>query len=754
MEISPAESALFSWAFRPLPAFGLLVAAILYWRGWERLSKQLPVRFPAERLWSFLAGLAVIYVAIASPLDAFAGWLLTVHMVQHLLLTMAAPPLLLLGSPLLPLLGGLPRGVAGTGLGPFLSAPALRRFGRFLVHPLFAGPLFMLSNVLWHAPGPYETALRSQGWHEAEHACFLITAILFWWPVIQPWPSRPVWPRWAMIPYLLAADLQNTALSAFLSFYEGVLYPTYAAAPRISGLTAADDQAAAGAVMWVPGSIAFLLPVAIIAIKYLSPRRGNVLPASTSVPRSPIVRKPFDLLRTPVIGAVMRRPHFRRTIQAALFVAAIAVAADGLLGPQVAVMNLGGVLPWTYWRGLTVVALLVAGNLFCMACPFTLARDLGRRILPAAARWPRALRTKWLAAGILAAFFWAYECFALWNSPWWTAWIILGYFAGAVVVDGTFSGASFCKYVCPIGQFQFVASLAAPLEVGVREPDVCASCRTHDCLRGNGIQRGCELRLFLPRKSGNMDCTFCLDCIKACPQDNVGILAVPPGRDLVYDPRRSSVWQFARRPDLAALVLVFVFAAFASSGAMVAPVVRWGDLLRESLGDAAASALTTMVFFGVVLALPAVLAAACAVAGTRLSGTGGRWREVACGFSAALAPLGFGMWVAHFVFHLLAGSGTALPVVRRVVRDLGIPAGPPEWNVSTLVFAGLPGLQILLLDAGCLLSLWILWRKSKAIAPTRAWRLFLPWLILAIALYAAGIWILFQPMEMRGTLIR
>ena len=754
MEFSPAVSALFSWRFEPLPAIGLLLAAIFYWRGWARLSAQLPSRFSVERLLSFLAGLTVVYVAIASPLDAFAGWLLTVHMVQHLLLTMVAPPLLLLGNPLLPVLSGLPRGVAGTALGPFLTAPPLHRFGRFLVYPLFAGPLFMLSNVAWHTPTLYEMALRSRGWHVAEHACFLFTAVLFWWPVVQPWPMRPAWPRWAMAPYLLAADLQNTILSGFLSFSEGVFYPTYAAAPRISSLSAVDDQAAAGAVMWVPGSIVFLLPLAIIFIQYLSPHHKPAPPVCKIPHKVPPPRRPFDLLRAPVIGPMMRWRHFRRTVQAILFLTAIAVIADGLLGPQVAVMNLAGVLPWTYWRGLTVVALLVAGNLFCMACPFTFVRDLGRRLFPEAGRWPRQLRSKWLAVGLLAAYFWAYDFFHLWNSPWWAAWIILAYFVGAALVDGFFRGASFCKYLCPIGQFHFVSSLASPLEVRVREPDVCAACRTHDCLRGNAFQRGCELQLFQPRKSGNMDCTFCLDCIKACPQDNVGILAVTPGLDLLNDPRRSSVWQYARRPDLAALVLVFVFAAFVNSGGMVVPVLRWEESLRDALGSSAASVLMALMFFGMILIVPGLLAATCALLGTWLAGIVGRWRAVACGFSAALAPLGFGMWLAHFVFHFLAGSFTALPVVQRIARDLGATNAPPQWNVSSLAFVALPGLQILLLDAGCLLSLWILWSKAKDLAPHRALRLFLPWLLLVAALYAIGIWIIFQPMEMRGTLIR
>ena len=100
--------------------------------------------------------------------------------------------------------------------------------------------------------------------------------------MIQPWPSRARRPRWAMIPYLLLADLQNTALSAFLIFCDRVVYPTYATAPHIFGMSALEDQAAAGAIMWVPGSVAFLIPLVVISIRLMNPSCGAVGPSAPS----------------------------------------------------------------------------------------------------------------------------------------------------------------------------------------------------------------------------------------------------------------------------------------------------------------------------------------------------------------------------------------------------------------------------------------------------------------------------------------
>ena len=105
-----------------------------------------------------------------------------------------------------------------------------------------------------------------------EHACFFLTSIIFWWPVVQPWPSRPQWPRWAMVPYLFVGDLQNTILSAILVFSDRVLYPSYAQIPRLFGLSAQADQAASGAIMWVLGGFAYVFPAVIIAINCLSKR--------------------------------------------------------------------------------------------------------------------------------------------------------------------------------------------------------------------------------------------------------------------------------------------------------------------------------------------------------------------------------------------------------------------------------------------------------------------------------------------------
>ncbi|MBV8828079.1 MAG: cytochrome c oxidase assembly protein, partial [Acidobacteriaceae bacterium] len=485
--------ALTSWALEPGPCFLLACAAAIYIRGWLRIRRLYRSEHDVQRLVAFLAGLATVFVATESPLDAFDYLYLSAHMTQHLLLMMIAPPLILLGHPTVPVLRGLPKNVVKEALAPFLHWDLLKRVFRFLTTPAVAWLLFAISTIGWHVPAAYELALASPFWHAVEHTSFFWTGILFWWPIVRPIRGRSKWPEWIGIPYLLFADLVNTALSAFFVFSGRLLYPSYSTV-QMAGLDARNDQVLAGAIMWVPGSLIYLVPAIVLAMRVLSgPRQDR--------------RSRGELVRRQRANVSLKRLHapaWRRAAQSAMLLAAVAIVSDGFAGPQIAPVNMAGVLPWIHWRALSIVALLVVGNLFCMACPFTLVRDWGRKFLPAATRWPRALRNKWVPAALFVIFLWAYEAFSLWDSPAATAWIILGYFAAALAVDGLFRGASFCKYVCPIGQFHFVASLISPKEVAVRKQTICESCKTHDCIRGNKHARGCELYLFQPKKAGNL----------------------------------------------------------------------------------------------------------------------------------------------------------------------------------------------------------------------------------------------------------
>jgi ferredoxin len=430
-----------------------------------------------------------------------------------------------------------------------------------------------------------------------------------------------------------------------------------------------------------------------------------------------------------------------------MLLVAIGVMADGFFGPQIGPLNLAGVLPWIHWRTFSVLALLMIGNLFCMACPFTLVRDMGRFVLPARLRWPRWLRTKWLPSALLLIYLWAYEAFGLWDSPWLTAWIIASYFTAALVIDGVFRGASFCKYVCPIGQFHFIGSLVSPGEIRVRSGKVCQSCRTHDCIRGNEHVRGCELYLFQPKKAGSLDCTFCLDCVKACPHDNVALLPTVPARTLITDPYRSSLGRLSKRSDLAVLALLIVFGAFVNAAGMISPVMMREHGWHARLGPHTMPIILGAFVIAGALVLPLATVFMCGLL-NQLAPVDTTVSDIVRRFVFALVPLGFAMWVAHLLYHFAIGWNAAWPVVERAIT------GAMIFFPTVAIPAWLTSAQLLALDAGLLLTLYVSWRVAMQSAGRvrAALGLLAPWASVACGLYAAGVWILLQPMQMRGML--
>jgi cytochrome c oxidase assembly factor CtaG len=256
-----------------LVSLSLLLSGVMYARGWARLRHRLPHRFGWPQLLCFMAGLDLIFVALVSPLDAWAGRSLLGHMAQHLILMIVAPPLIWLGAPLAPLLRGLPRPLAQILTVSVITWPPLRRLSGALTHPAVGWGAFVVATWAWHVPAMYELALRSDAWHHVEHVCFLLTALLFWWPVVQPWPSRSRWPRWAMVPYLLLAEVQGTVLAAFFTFAGRPLYRTYADIE--GGVRALQDQVAAGVLMWGLGSLAFLVPAGCLVMRLLAPSEAT-----------------------------------------------------------------------------------------------------------------------------------------------------------------------------------------------------------------------------------------------------------------------------------------------------------------------------------------------------------------------------------------------------------------------------------------------------------------------------------------------
>lgn len=234
-------------------------AGLLYGAGVRRARRRRPGAWPVRRTLAFAAGLVAVLAALASPLAWRAETLLSAHMLQHLLLTLVAAPLVVLGAPLSLALQALrerPRA---------RLARAIRsRPGRIVTHPLVAWTAFAATLLATHLTGLYDLAVRNAAVHGIEHVAYIATALLFWLPVLGTNPVRKLHGWLGRTLYLLLAMPPMSAVSAVLVYADAARYPSYAASARELGVSALADQRVAGAYMWVFGSL--LMVAATVAV--------------------------------------------------------------------------------------------------------------------------------------------------------------------------------------------------------------------------------------------------------------------------------------------------------------------------------------------------------------------------------------------------------------------------------------------------------------------------------------------------------
>ncbi len=476
----------------------------------------------------------------------------------------------------------------------------------------------------------------------------------------------------------------------------------------------------------------------------------------------------FDLLRVPGLGWLLRWRWGRLALQLPMLALALVLVYDGLTGAPLASQNIATVSVWIHYRGLVMLALLLVGNLFCMACPFTLPRTLARRLSGRGRRWPRVLRNKWLAVGVFVLYLWLYEALDLWASPALTAWLVIGYFGAAFVLEALFAESPFCKYVCPLGTFNFLASSISPLQITARSADVCRTCVGKECINGSTQTLGCGLELFVPQIKRNLDCTFCLDCARACPHDNVALAARRPLSEFIPialtlpaaatpQPRRlASPWP--RRWDTAFLALVFAFAGLTNAFGMTPPVYALAAALSQALGTQSEALILALIFGVFMLLLPAALGLGAAWL-SRRAGAGRQQRPesslraIFARYAPTVLPLAFAIWFAHYWFHFASGALTIVPVMQAFLIDHGVTVlgRQPNWTLGPIMSDDAAFLLMLAaLAVGYLASLYGLSRTAAAEGNARARPAMLPWLGLWTALALAALLVFSWPMEMRG----
>ena len=265
------KAVLASWQWRPDVALVVAGLAAVYVTGWCRLRRRKPKAVRPWRLALYLCGLAAIILALLSPLDTFAPWLFTLHMVEHQLLTMVAPPLLLLANPLPVVLWALPRSPRHA-LGRLLARGALVRRGfRRLTWMPVTWVLYMVILWSWHLPGPYQAALQDDVLHNGQHLSFFASALLFWWPLINPAPRlHGHIPYGFRIVYVIAAVVPVSLPTMSIAlFARQAFYPHYETVPRLWGLTALQDQITGWVLMGTVDGLIYMIAFLLLFARML-----------------------------------------------------------------------------------------------------------------------------------------------------------------------------------------------------------------------------------------------------------------------------------------------------------------------------------------------------------------------------------------------------------------------------------------------------------------------------------------------------
>jgi putative copper resistance protein D len=255
---------LLAWSFNPSVTVLLAAAAVLYLQGRRRLVAG-GVDWPAQRTACFLAGLGALALALLSPVEAYDTVLFSVHVVQHMLLTMAAAPLLVMGAPVTLALRAT-RGRTRRRLVRVLHSPPVRVVG----HPLVAWVLFTLSLYALYFSPLFDRSLRDPLVHDLVHLHFLAVGLLFWWPVVGIDPTRWRLPHVARLLFVFLMVPFHAFLGVAILNSGRLLAPSLASFGRSWGPTPLADQQAGGAILWGAGDLIALAAVLGILISWAS----------------------------------------------------------------------------------------------------------------------------------------------------------------------------------------------------------------------------------------------------------------------------------------------------------------------------------------------------------------------------------------------------------------------------------------------------------------------------------------------------
>lgn len=508
----------------------------------------------------------------------------------------------------------------------------------------------------------------------------------------------------------------------------------------------------------------------------------------------PITQQPrgFDVFSLPGLRRLVRWKYARLAFQLPLLILTLFVLIDGFTGNQLAPRNIATTSIWLHYRGFVVIALAMFGNAFCAACPLMLTRGITRKLenlLSKKLEFPKQLKNKVFVTAFLLFYFFSYEYFNLWASPWLTAWLVVGYFSAALVIDTFFPAGTFCRYICPLGNFNFVMATASPTQITAIDHDVCRACKHKPCLQGrytqelrdrrqkakgsptslplqtngknqvafiplntithpngSGFFPGCETELFVPTIQSNMDCTYCFNCVRACPYDNVALNIRAPGWEWGHNP-----WLRRGKLALMLMAIMMTFYGLMNAVAMISPYYIFAQNVADVLNTNSEFLVLSLFFIAVALGGLFVTSIFTTLADV-IGGKGFKPLASLMRWGYVIVALGIGFWVSHYVFHLLTGALTIIPVFQYFFAYRGFDIDP-NWRLAQVIpsrwfFAITSGITLLYSFLAMILVIRISLRDFAGRSILAMW----PMLIFVMLFAVLAIIVFNQPMEMRGTI--
>lgn len=463
----------------------------------------------------------------------------------------------------------------------------------------------------------------------------------------------------------------------------------------------------------------------------------------------------IDLLAISWFSAAVRSRVFRFLLRAVVAAIFVLIIAAGLFGNQNPALNIAPILTWTVWWGLLIVLILFAGKAWCYVCPWDAMAEWTEKLafwrktddgLGAGLKWPRVIRNILIATILFVGLTWIELGFGVTMRPRVTAYLAIAMLLMAAVSALLFDRKSFCRYGCLVGRVSGLYALFASVEVRARSASACAKCRSKECVTGSENAYGCPTFLYPGKLDANTYCIQCMECIQACPHDNLALNLRPWGADLVQEGKP--------RTDEAYLALLMLAITGFHGLTMTPAWQQLIDAIRSASGVGRIlgfSAGMTLLMLGPI-ALYALLVALSMQLGRKASLQPLRYHDYFVRYAYALLPIALFYHIAHNMEHLLMEGPKVLAMMSDPFGWGWNVFGTAGWVIPPIISLDkLWIVQVFLVLIGHVYSLWIAQKTSMRLfgSSRAAFRSQLPMLAAMIVFSVFSLWLLKQPMEMR-----